>query len=192
MRNSKYGLIMKTSRYKGRSDEYLIKQYGKGHAEAFDSLYRRHKDKLFGFLKRQCNSTEIAEELAHDAWIAVINQASNYQPHYKFVTWIYRIAHNRLIDHWRKNGHSAQALFDEIQVQQLTQTEGDQLQTIEINDLFDSLTQLSAEQMEVVLLRIEGFTHDEIATITNSKKETVKSRLRYATKHLRAAMEATP
>jgi len=60
---------------------------------------------------------------------------------------------------------------------------------IEVEDISRQLSSLSVEQMEVVLLRIEGFSHLEIAEITNSKPETVKSRLRYATKRLRTSME---
>ena len=176
--------------YKSLSDEALMKKYSKGSTCAFDYLYLRNKDALFLFLNRQCNNRSVAEELAHDTWIAVINRAENYQSNAKFKTWLFRIAHNRLVDYWRKYGTSSQQILDEISNQLLVNSEPS-INQLELEDIFKSLEVLSVDQMEVLLLKIEGFSHFEISKITNAKQETVKSRLRYAVKHLRTVMEAT-
>ena len=181
---------IKKWRYAAKTDAALIQLYSNGHADAFESLYLRHKDKLFHFLCRQCSDTTIAEELAHDAWIAVINQIEKYQADYKFVTWLYRIAHNKLVDHWRKNGLSAKTLYEELHSQLRSQAEECQSSSIDIDEIFKKLETLSFVQTEALLLKIEGFTHNEIATITQSNPETVKSRLRYAKNSLRVALEA--
>jgi len=179
--------------YKFMRDEALMAQYANGHHHAFECLYRRHKTRLYGFLKRQCANHAICEELAHDTWIAVISHADSYQTSARFTTWLFRIAHNRLIDHWRKQGNSANALFKEI-VEQIELnnnlvSEGPEIKNLEIEDLLKNLERLPSEQTEALLLKIEGFSHAEIADITNTKQETVKSRLRYANQHLRLAME---
>ena len=180
---------MRKWQYNFLSNEALMRKYSQGHADAFECLYLRNKTQLLNFIKRQCHNTSIAEELVHDTWMAVITQASSYQEKAKFTTWLFRIAHNRLIDHWRKHGNSAAILIDEIGQQLLSKSHEVSDPVIEVEDISRQLSSLSVEQMEVVLLRIEGFSHLEIAEITNSKPETVKSRLRYATKRLRTSME---
>jgi len=162
--------------------------YAAGDAGAFEELYRRHKHGLFVFLRRQCGSVEVCEELAHDAWMAIIKQAANYKNKAQFKTWLFRIAHNRLVDHWRKHGSSANVLFEELS-ETLEAAQPDVDTQMKIAELLLCLESLSAEQTEAVLLKIEGFSHAEIADITNTKQETVKSRLRYAAKHLRLSIE---
>ncbi len=171
-------------------DRALIQAYANGNSRAFDELYRRHRTPLLVFLRRQCDSVAICEELAHDAWIAVINQASLYQPSAKFKTWLFRIAHNRLVDHWRKHGRSAGVLFEELNEAALRRDDQSSRE-FELNQILNILESLSPKQTEAILLKIEGFSHAEIADITSSKQETVKSRLRYATRHLKVALEAT-
>ena len=141
------------------------------------------------FLRRQSDNYAVCEELAHDTWLAVINQASFYQPNAKFKTWLFRIAHNRLVDHWRKHGRSASVLFEELNEVSL-KNDDTSSREFELKQLLKLLESLSPEQTETMLLKIEGFSHAEIADITSSKSETVKSRLRYATQHLKSALEA--
>lgn len=179
------------------SDEILIVQYSQGDVSAFECLYARHKKGVMRFLQRQCNNHSVAEELVHDTWVAVIKQSSNYQQNAKFVTWLYRIAHNRLVDYWRKHGSSAKVFFDEVSDSILSNTmdahqvdSNDQaFDNLVLEDLFACLGKLSSEQLETLLLKIEGFSYAEISDITQAGHETVKSRLRYATQHLRVSTE---
>jgi len=177
-------------------DDALMLAYANGEAPAFEELYGRHKAGLLAFLRRQCSSVETCEELAHDTWMAVIKQAANYQANEsgaQFKTWLYRIAHNRLVDHWRKHGSTAKVLFEELSdVVSNDQAHNYQASidsNLQLDDLLANLAVLSAEQTEALLLKVEGFSHAEIAEITSTKQETVKSRLRYAAKHLKLSME---
>jgi RNA polymerase sigma-70 factor (ECF subfamily) len=169
-------------------DDALLAAYARGNALAFEVLYERHKHAVFAFLNRQCDQRAVAEELAHDAWMAVVANASTYKAQATFKTWLFRIAHNRLIDYWRKFGGNAKVLFEELNdvhaAQGATVSE-----SMELRNILDNLKTLSNEQTEAVLLKIEGFSYQEIADITSSKPETVKSRLRYATEHLRLQLE---
>jgi len=166
-----------------------MKAYANGDGFAFECLYKRNKSPLFLFLRRQCPNESICEELAHDTWLAVIRQAENsYLDSAKFRTWLFRIAHNRLVDYWRKHGSNASVLFEEI-TDTIGSTSDTSSQSIELQQLLDNLESLSNEQTETLLLKIEGFSHAEIASITDTKQETVKSRLRYATQRLRTLME---
>ena len=151
--------------------------------------YTRYKNTLLTHLLRQSSNLSVAEDLAHDVWLGVIKGAASFQPTASFKTWLYRIAHNRLVDHWRKNGHANNALCNELsQVNDDLEDRSSEL--FEIEQLLTLLATLSPEQTTAMLLKIEGFSQAEIANITDSKQETVKSRLRYATQHLRLSVEA--
>ena len=85
-------------------DEDLMLAYAAGDAAAFDALYARHKGGLYRYVLRQCTHAGVAEELFQDVWMNVLRARASYVPSARFATWLYRIAHNRLIDHWRATG----------------------------------------------------------------------------------------
>ena len=87
-----------------RTDEGLMLQYRDGDAAAFDILYARHRGSVYRFLLHQTGKREVADELFQDVWMRAINARSGYQPTAKFTTWLYRIASNRLTDHYRQQG----------------------------------------------------------------------------------------
>ena len=86
-------------------DEDLMLAYAAGDAAAFDALYARHKGGVYRYLLRHCGHAGVADELFQDVWMNVIRARARYVPSAKLTTWLYRIAHNRLIDHWRATGH---------------------------------------------------------------------------------------
>jgi RNA polymerase sigma-70 factor, ECF subfamily len=164
-----------------KSDEALMLAYQRGDSTAFDCLYHRHKDGLFAFLYRSCPRQAVVEELAQDAWVAVINAAARYQPQASFRTWLYQIARNRLVDFWRARDNAHQPLdtapepnFDP------GADSGPDIQ----QRLMVAMGELAVEQRTALLLQEQGFSLGEIAEITGDGKETVKSRLRYARKQL--------
>src|SRR6185436_16434341 len=88
----------------GAGDEQLMLAYREGDAGAFEELYRRHKGGLFRFVTRSVRERAVAEELYQEIWMRAIEARGRYQAQAKFSTWLYTIAHHRLIDHWRKRG----------------------------------------------------------------------------------------
>src|SRR5258708_17445154 len=83
-------------------DEELMLAYGNGDAGAFDTLYARHRGALFRYVLRGVKARAIAEELYQEIWILVIAARRRYAPSARFTTWLYTIAHNRLVDHSRR------------------------------------------------------------------------------------------
>lgn len=165
-----------------RSDEALMLAYQRGDANAFECLYHRHKDGLFAFLYQHCGRLAVAEELAQEAWMAVIKAAPQYQAQGYFKTWLYQIGHNRLVDFWRRKDNQ-HANLDAIPEQPAEETQGLDDETQQ--RLMTAIGELPGDQRDALLLREQGFTLAEIATITSSGEETIKSRLRYARKQLR-------
>lgn len=172
-------------------DAALLRRYRQGDAEAFALLYARHRLGLFRFLCGLCGDPTLAEEIFQDTWLSLIRSQSLQREAVLFKTWLYQIARNRLIDHWRKNGRQ-QGKHEAFDEQLHDQPCGDadperQLSlTRDQERLQAALDDLPAEQREVFLLRAHGDLQlHEIAELTRTPAETVKSRLRYALQKLR-------
>jgi len=169
-----------------KSDEALMLAYQGGDGGAFELLYQRHKDGLFAFLFRSYPRPAVVEELAQDTWMAVINAAARYKPEARFRTWLYQIAHNKLIDHWRRpdNRHTQ---FDTAAEASTMDDDGvDPMESTIFEDrLMTALAALPRDQKDAILLQEQGFSLADIAEITGVGAETVKSRLRYARNQLR-------
>ena len=86
------------------SDEHLMLAYAGGDSAAFETLYSRHKGPLYRYVLRSVKGRGEAEELFQDIWMKVVEAASRYAPQAKFTTWLYTVAHHRLVDHWRAKG----------------------------------------------------------------------------------------
>ena len=171
------------------SDELLIKQYRGGNAAAFDRLYERYRIPVFNYIFRQVKHRNLTEDIFQDVWFRVIRSVEQVREDGNFSSWLYRIAHNRLVDHWRQ--HRPDELEDEEEVSDPARTQ-EQLQFIQscIERLKVLLGLLKPEQRDVFVLQQEsGLTLEQIADVTDSGRETVKSRLRYAMQKLRAGLE---
>jgi RNA polymerase sigma-70 factor (ECF subfamily) len=180
------------------SDETLMLQYRDGNTPAFDALYGRHKGPLFRYLLRQCRQRSTAEEMFQDVWMRVIGARDRYEVRAKFATWLYRIARNRLVDHYRSaNPGRLRSLDDDDDGDpvELTANPGLEPQRRVESErrsaaLYRVLGELPGEQRDAFLLHEEaGLTLEEIADVTGVGRETAKSRLRYAVSKLRDALE---
>jgi RNA polymerase sigma-70 factor (ECF subfamily) len=175
------------------TDDELMRAWCAGDVRAFEQLYARHKGPLYRFVLRQLRDPATSDEIFQDVWQRVIAARDGWRPDAAFSTWLYRIAHNRLGDHWRAAKHRPAAPADaDARIEAVTDP-GTPERTLsdfeERRRLRLALDELPPEQREVVLLRLEQeLTLDEIGDITGSGRETVKSRLRYAMDKLRARL----
>lgn len=171
-------------------------QYRDGDANAFELLYSRHKDALFRYCLRHCRERGAAEETFQDVWMRVIGARRRYEARAKFTTWLYRIAHNRVVDGYRSN-HSAtvQSLDDDESRLELGANPADEpyrrvSSSQQAARLQALLAELPAEQRDVFLLHEEaGLALETIAELSGVGRETAKSRLRYALTKLRTALK---
>ena len=176
------------------SDETLMLAYAAGDVAAFERLYQRHRGKLYRFLVRQLHgNAALADEIFQDVWQRVIGARAGWTPEAMFTTWLYRIAHNRLTDHWRALQHRPPAPEDaDLRTERIADPDDPERRLSEFEErrrLQRALDELPEEQREVVLLRLEhDMTLEEIGEATGVGRETVKSRLRYAMDKLRARL----
>ena len=185
------------------SDEALMLAYREGDAAAFEALYRRWRGRLYRHLLRQCGSAAHADELFQDIWLKIVGARKGYEVAAKFSTWLFRIAHNRLIDHYRAQGRAAivsLVSYDDdpadadrvaaLPAAAVTQPEVMIERKALAQELVKHIEALPAAQRETFLLSEEGeLTLEEIAAATGVNRETAKSRLRYALNKLRAALK---
>jgi len=185
------------------TDETLMRAYARGDARAFETLYARHKRATYRYFLRHAGSdVATADELHQDLWLRVIGARQRYEAQAKFSTWLYTLARHRMVDYWRsRHGVSLQSLEDDVIA---TQAEESVAADRDVDDdplhasidaetcrrLVAALADVPALQRDAFLLHIEGgLSLDEIASLTDTSGETVKSRLRYAYRRLRKTLE---
>lgn len=172
--------------------------FAQGDAGAFDRLYARHKGTVFRFISRSLPTRADAEEIFQEVWMKAIEARSRYEPRAKFTTWIYAIAHNRLVDLWRKKGIALVPMDGGDDERPAIDPPGDpanepyaQVAGREAMARFAAaLEALSPAQREAFLLKEEAeMSIADIAQATGADVEAVKSRVRYATAKLREAID---
>jgi RNA polymerase sigma-70 factor, ECF subfamily len=192
-------LPMPSTRSSDATDEDLMLRYAAGEVAAFEVLYQRHKGGVFRYLLRH-GASNASEELAQDVWASLIRVRVQYQATARFTTYLYRLAHNRLIDFYRAEGRAEWVSRDvdddtEDIVTALPGQRTDQPEVqAESKNIADriraAITALPPAQREAFLLQQEaGLSVADIAEATAVPEETAKSRLRYAINKLRAQLE---
>jgi len=175
-------------------DEQLMLAYQGGDANAFAALYARHKGGLFRFMIRSVKDRAVAEELFQEVWMKLIEARGRYAPQAKFVTYLYTIAHNRMVDHWRRRGLALVSIdADDGAIDPPGPSALQPERRAELNEtgarLLAALAALPELQREAFLLHEEcGLSVTEIAQVTGTGLDAAKSRLRYATARLREAL----
>jgi RNA polymerase sigma-70 factor (ECF subfamily) len=182
------------------TDEALMLRYAQGDAAAFDRLYGRHRGGSYRYLLRHLgHDRALAEELFQDVWANLIAARERYKVEAKFTTWLYTLAHNRLVDHYRRQRplelvevHAEDEDDDppELPAPATVQPERMAQARQGAARLLALVEALPAAQREAFLLHEEGgLSVDEIAHVTGTDREAIKSRLRYALNKLRLGME---
>ncbi|MCB1646561.1 MAG: sigma-70 family RNA polymerase sigma factor [Pseudomonadales bacterium] len=169
-----------------RYDDGLLVAWQNGRAQAFDELYDRHSQALFSYLYRNCRHEAQANEMFQDVWVRVISSAASYQHRGRFRSWLFTLAHNRLVDYYRRAEHQYQTESADDLGGTDVPPEQQAEQAEERQQLQDSLDTLPPEQRQAFYLREEcGFSIADIAVIQGITAEAAKSRLRYAYQKLR-------
>ncbi len=181
-------------------DDYdLIKQYLGGQSSSLEILINRHKNKVFSYIFMVVKNRELAEDIFQDTFIKVIRslQSGTYKEEGRFVSWVMRIAHNLIIDFYRKEKHLKTVSNDSTEVPLFNSAKYSEL-TIEESLVIDQVhhdvkklvEQLPEEQKEVMVLRFYyDMSFKEIAEHTNVSINTALGRMRYAILNLRKLME---
>ena len=174
-----------------------MQKFQQGDYEAFEVLYTRHKQPLFRFMLGLCSQQAVTEELFQDVWLKLVDAKQRYQPSAKFTTYLYQIARNRVIDHFRKaSTQSEHNVIDiDVSMEQQGQFQPDTPEQLvhaaqQSSTLSQLIAQLPAEQREVFLLKENtDMSLQDIAQCLGENSEAIKSRLRYAVQKLKQGLE---
>jgi len=185
-----------------QDDRILIQLYKEGNEDAFKQLLFRHKDKIFRFIKLKVKDIDLANDIFQDVFIKVINtiKSGTYNEEGKFLPWVMRIAHNLIIDHFRRNTRykhvsESSSLKDDFNVFSTLSSENknieEQITTKEFLDQMVSLVDyLPHSQKKILNMRIfQDMSFKEIAEIENISFYTALGRMRYAILNIRKLIE---
>lgn len=185
-----------------QEDRILIQLYKNGNEDAFKQLLFRHKDKIFRFIKLKVKDVDLANDIFQEVFIKVINtiKSGTYNEEGKFLPWVMRIAHNLIIDHFRRNSRfkhvsESTSLKEDFNVFSTLSSDNknieEQITTRELLDQMVSLVgYLPNSQKKILNMRIfQDMSFKEIAEAENISINTALGRMRYALLNIRKLIE---
>ncbi|MBT8316011.1 MAG: sigma-70 family RNA polymerase sigma factor [Lutibacter sp.] len=183
---------------KHTTDGVLVSNYIQGNEKSLEILIVRHKQRIFSFILSKILDREIAEDIFQDTFIKVINtlKRGKYNEEGKFLPWVMRIAHNLIIDHFRRikripkfNNTDDFDIFDVLSDEMLS-VENQLIKEQILGDVKSLIEELPEDQKEVLIMRMyKDMSFKEIAENTDVSINTALGRMRYALINLRKLVE---
>ncbi|MBP7496158.1 MAG: sigma-70 family RNA polymerase sigma factor [Bacteroidales bacterium] len=180
------------------SDQELISQYLQGNEQSFEKLFRRHKDKIYTYIVILVKDKDLADDMFQDTFIKVINtlKSGYYNEEGKFISWVYRIAHNLIIDHFRRNtkmpifdSKNDTDIFRKVKIYD-DNIEDKMVEEQVYKDIRNLVELLPSEQKDVLLMRhYANLSFKEIADISGVSINTALGRMRYALINMRKLID---
>ncbi|MDA9335960.1 sigma-70 family RNA polymerase sigma factor [Flavobacteriaceae bacterium] len=183
---------------KSQSDATLVSNYIKGDEPSLSILINRHQQRLYSFIYSKVYDRDVTEDVFQDTFIKVIKtlKLGKYNEEGKFLPWVMRIAHNLVIDHFRKNNRMPKfnnsGDFDIFSVLSdgTLNAEGELVQSQIVQDIRALVEELPDDQKTVLIMRMyNDMSFKEISENTGVSINTALGRMRYALINLRKLIE---
>jgi RNA polymerase sigma-70 factor (ECF subfamily) len=184
------------------NDSVLIKLYNNGNESAFETLLFRYKNRIFNYIKIKIKDVDLSNDIFQDTFVKIINtlKSGNYNEEGKFLPWAMRIAHNLIIDHFRKQNKvriiSESTSFDKDYsiFSKIYSEDKNYLESVSYEELESQMIQmiqyLPKVQKEIIDMRIfQNLSFKEIAEMENVSINTALGRMRYALINMRKMIE---
>jgi RNA polymerase sigma-70 factor, ECF subfamily len=190
--------------YAQLTDQDVISHAREGRESAFRELIRRYERPVFSVIYRMVRDRELAEDLAQDTFIKVLNALDRYDPSYKLSSWIFKIAHNTTVDHIRKKTPEMLSLEGSPHAQTPEQAAATSFTAVDMaedpeqythskqlgSQIEAAIATLRPQYREAILLwHVEGRPYDEIADIMDLPLGTVKTYIHRGRNELREKLE---
>jgi RNA polymerase sigma-70 factor (ECF subfamily) len=179
-------------------DALLVKNYIDGDENALSILIKKHQSKIYGFIYSKMPDRDVADDIFQDTFIKVIKtlKSNSYNEEGKFLPWVMRIAHNLIVDHYRKNKKMPMlreteefSIFSILSDTSLN-VEGRIITDAIEKDLQKIIQELPSDQKDVLEMRIyQDLSFNEIAELTGVSINTALGRMRYALMNMRKIIE---
>ena len=188
------------------SDQEVVRQAAAGREAAYREIIRRYQRPVYSLIFRMVRNRELAEDLAQDTFIKMLNAINSYRPEYKFSSWIFKIANNAAIDQLRRreldtlsldgSPHAVDAETIEATTLQIGSEQESQLDEVSSKELGvqieRAIAQLRPEYRNCIILRhVDGRPYEEIAEILDLPLGTVKTYIHRARNELRVLLSDT-
>ena len=181
------------------SDNSLVNQFVNGDQAAIEILIGRHKKRVFTYILLIVKNHHLAEDIFQDTFIKVIRslKTGKYTENGKFISWVLRISHNLIIDHFRKEKLLNTTSNDDTNIDLFNSPKYSE-ENIEDKLVYEQITsdvrllieELPDDQREVIMMRhFQGLSFKEIADLTDVSINTALGRMRYALINLRKMIE---
>lgn len=174
------------------SDEMLTAAAAAGNEEAIEMLFNRYRKPVYAYLNRMLgNDVMSADDVFQELWIKVINKLPSYQENGKFSAWLFRVAHNQVLEHFRREKSRAKlgALTDDGELPEQSGISEEPQSLVGAKELAKQLGKLlklmPPEQKEVFIMRQNGMSFKEIAKIQKCPVNTALGRMHNCLKFLR-------
>jgi RNA polymerase sigma-70 factor (ECF subfamily) len=181
------------------TDTTLVAEFISGNSNSFSILLDRYQKRVYGFIFSNVNDPDLADDIFQDTFIKVVKslRLGKYKDEGRFLSWVIRIAHNLIMDHYRKinqlpKHESRIQNFDVLNrlIEQSTSIEDSMIETQIHADLSILIEELPDNQKEVLLMRLfKDMSFKEIADQTDVSINTALGRMRYAVINLRKMIE---
>ena len=174
------------------SERRLLQQVRRGDADAFASLYQANVQAVFRYIAFRVNDSQLAEDLTGDVFIRALKSISTYEDQGKpFIAWLYRIAHARVIDHYRQSGRRPEAAdLEEQALEAPDDMDATLLRRHAAKVLREAIRDLTDDQQQVIVLRfIEGQRIDVVAEQMGKQVNAIKQLQHRALHALAARLE---
>lgn len=181
------------------TDQELVRQFINGELSGIENLIHRHKKKVFTYISIYVRDQSLAEDIFQETFLKVIHslKTGKYTDNGKFLSWVMRIAHNLIIDHFRREKQMRMLSNDDYEADILNEKkftedniEDNLVKEQIVNDVRSLLEKLPEDQREVVMLRhYAGLSFKEIAEQTDVSINTALGRMRYALINMRKMIE---
>src|SRR5690606_2667381 len=179
-------------------DALLVKSYVAGDENALATLISRHQSKIYGFIYSKISDRDISDDIFQDTFIKVIKtlKSNSYNEEGKFLPWVMRIAHNLIVDHFRRN--KKMPMYRETEEFSIFSIMSDNVPNIESqiitsqveSDLKKLIEELPTDQREVLVMRMyQDLSFKEISELTGVSINTALGRMRYALMNLRKVID---
>ncbi len=181
------------------SDEELVQGFVSGNQKYFDVIFERHRQKIYSYIFLMVKHEDLTEDIFQETFIKVYSnlQRGRYSERGKLISWMMRIAHNLIIDHFRKKKNEAiiynndyeREIFENQKFSDITIE--DELVRSEVNsNILELVESLPESQKKIIVMRhYMGLSFKEIAEETNVSINTALGRMRYALINLRKLVE---
>ena len=179
-------------------DSVLVNNYVNGDENALTLLINRHQSKIFGFIYSKISDRDLSNDIFQDTFIKVIKtlKSNSYNEEGKFLPWVMRIAHNLIIDHYRRE--KKMPMYRETEEFSIFSIMSDDSLTIENRiiqdqvetDLKKLIEELPEDQKEVLMMRMyQDMSFKEISEVTGVSINTALGRMRYALMNMRKIID---